>query len=90
MSATPLSYVNNTSTLANYLNVVKIPDQEKTQMKLAAQQDKKVYVDEILKYNKYPNEQELPLDEFKDTASRCQVYYNEQNNQFPMYKFASN
>lgn len=53
MSATPLSYVTNTSTLANYLNTVVIPEADKKQMKLASQQDWKIYVDELIKYNKF-------------------------------------
>jgi hypothetical protein len=80
MSATPLLYPTNTSTLANYLNIPLIPDSEKKRMLSAAKQDKIVAVDELMKYNKYPNEKEITLEQFKETAKYCQVYYNEQNN----------
>lgn len=61
MSATPLLYTYNTSTLANYLS---IPEKKPPQ-------NADITVAELLRYSKYPHEQELSLDQFKEVAKFC-------------------
>jgi hypothetical protein len=43
---------------------------------------------DILKHTPYPNDKQLSLQDFEKIADHCQVYYNEQNAEFPTYSFA--
>jgi hypothetical protein len=43
---------------------------------------------DILKYTPYPNDKSITLQEFEKIADNCQVYYNEQNAEFPTYSYA--
>jgi hypothetical protein len=71
MSATPILYPENTSELANYLTIVDIPKVEKKKMEEDFKEGRGVKSERILKYNEYPINTEVSLEEFKKVAKKC-------------------